>query len=187
MKNLTERQKEILDLIKSYIGDYGFPPTRADISKKLGFKSANAAEQHLRAIEKKGYIKILSGASRGIVLNEQEEKGIPVIGLVAAGGPILHPSIEAMVVCPICPMSLSSRPIIVPAESNLLIRHLSDKYHQVKLWKDGAGGIFLKPGDTRLVKRSKNYALMLILKSSPSYYRTITHKLHWAGSLPSKN
>ena len=89
MKNLTERQKEILDLIKSYIGDYGFPPTRADISKKLGFKSANAAEQHLRAIEKKGFIKILSGASRGIVLNEVEEKGIPVIGLVAAGGPIL--------------------------------------------------------------------------------------------------
>ena len=89
MKNLTDRQKEILDLIKSYIGDYGFPPTRADISKELGFKSANAAEQHLRAIEKKGFIKILSGASRGIVLSEEEEKGIPVIGLVAAGGPIL--------------------------------------------------------------------------------------------------
>jgi len=89
MKNLTDRQKEILDLIKSYIGDYGFPPTRADISKELGFKSANAAEQHLRAIEKKGYIKILSGASRGIVLSEEEKKGIPVIGLVAAGGPIL--------------------------------------------------------------------------------------------------
>ncbi|MDG2019773.1 MAG: transcriptional repressor LexA [SAR86 cluster bacterium] len=89
MKNLTDRQKEILDLIKSFIGDYGFPPTRAEISKKLGFKSANAAEQHLRAIEKKGYIKILSGASRGIVLSKEEEKGIPVIGLVAAGGPIL--------------------------------------------------------------------------------------------------
>ena len=89
MKNLTDRQKEILDLIKSYMGDYGFPPTRAEISKLLGFKSANAAEQHLRAIEKKGFIKILSGASRGIILNEEEEKGIPVIGLVAAGGPIL--------------------------------------------------------------------------------------------------
>ncbi|MFL2701778.1 MAG: transcriptional repressor LexA [Gammaproteobacteria bacterium] len=89
MKNLTDRQKEILDLIKSFIGDYGFPPTRAEISKELGFKSANAAEQHLRAIEKKGYIKILSGASRGIVLSKEEEKGIPVIGLVAAGGPIL--------------------------------------------------------------------------------------------------
>ena len=89
MKSLTNRQKEILDLIKSYIVDYGFPPTRAEISKILGFKSANAAEQHLRAIEKKGYIQILSGASRGIVLSEDEEMGIPVIGLVAAGGPIL--------------------------------------------------------------------------------------------------
>ena len=89
MKTLTNRQKEILDLIKSYIMDYGFPPTRAEISKILGFKSANAAEQHLRAIEKKGYIQILSGASRGIVLSEDEERGIPVIGLVAAGGPIL--------------------------------------------------------------------------------------------------
>tara|TARA_B100000959_G_scaffold115754_1_gene121916 strand:- start:1042 stop:1647 length:606 start_codon:yes stop_codon:yes gene_type:complete len=89
MKNLTDRQKEILNLIKSFIGDYGFPPTRAEISKELGFKSANAAEQHLRAIEKKGFIKILSGASRGIVLSKEEEKGIPVIGLVAAGGPIL--------------------------------------------------------------------------------------------------
>ena len=89
MKSLTNRQKEILDLIKSYIVDYGFPPTRAEISKILGFKSANAAEQHLRAIEKKGYIQILSGASRGIVLSEDEERGIPVIGLVAAGGAIL--------------------------------------------------------------------------------------------------
>ena len=88
MKDLTSRQKEILDLIKDHLKEKGFPPTRADISKTLGFKSHNAAEQHLRAIEKKGFISILSGASRGIVLN-QEEKGIPVIGLVAAGGPIL--------------------------------------------------------------------------------------------------
>jgi len=88
MKDLTSRQKEILDLIKDHLKEKGFPPTRADISRTLGFKSHNAAEQHLRAIEKKGFISILSGASRGIVLNE-EEKGIPVIGLVAAGGPIL--------------------------------------------------------------------------------------------------
>ena len=89
MKNLTKRQEEILDLIKSHISDFGFPPTRADIANTLGFKSPNAAEQHLRAIEKKGYIKILSGASRGIVLSESESDEIPVIGLVAAGGPIL--------------------------------------------------------------------------------------------------
>lgn len=88
MKDLTSRQREILELIKSHLKYKGFPPTRADISRTLGFKSHNAAEQHLRAIEKKGFISILAGASRGIVLNE-EEKGIPVIGLVAAGGPIL--------------------------------------------------------------------------------------------------
>ena len=89
MKNLTKRQEEILDLIKKHILDLGFPPTRADIARSLGFKSPNAAEQHLRAIEKKGFIKILSGASRGIVLNNSENDQIPVIGLVAAGGPIL--------------------------------------------------------------------------------------------------
>ena len=89
MKNLTKRQEEILNLIKVHITDFGFPPTRADIAKTLGFKSPNAAEQHLRAIEKKGFIKILSGASRGIVLSESESNEIPVIGLVAAGGPIL--------------------------------------------------------------------------------------------------
>ena len=89
MKNLTKRQEEILNLIKKHISELGFPPTRADISNKLGFKSPNAAEQHLRAIEKKGFIKILSGASRGIVLNDLSDHEIPVIGLVAAGGPIL--------------------------------------------------------------------------------------------------
>ena len=88
MKDLTSRQREILQLIKSHLKEKGFPPTRADISRTLGFKSHNAAEQHLRAIEKKGFISILAGASRGIVLNE-EEVGIPVIGLVAAGNPIL--------------------------------------------------------------------------------------------------
>ena len=89
MKNLTKRQEEILNLIKTHILDFGFPPTRADIAKTLGFKSPNAAEQHLRAIEKKGFIKILSGASRGIVLSDSDSDEIPVIGLVAAGGPIL--------------------------------------------------------------------------------------------------
>ena len=89
MKNLTKRQEEILNLIKNHIFEFGFPPTRADIAKSLGFKSPNAAEQHLRAIEKKGFIKILTGASRGIVLNETNSEEIPVIGLVAAGGPIL--------------------------------------------------------------------------------------------------
>ena len=89
MKGLTNRQQELLDLIKSNLEENGLPPTRADIARTLGFKSPNAAEQHLRAIEKKGFISILAGASRGIILNTEEDLGIPVIGLVAAGGPIL--------------------------------------------------------------------------------------------------
>ena len=89
MKGLTDRQQEILDLIKSNLEENGLPPTSADIARTLGFKSPNAAEQHLRAIEKKGFISILAGASRGIILNTEEDLGIPVIGLVAAGGPIL--------------------------------------------------------------------------------------------------
>ena len=89
MKNLTKRQEEILNLIKFHLSNLGFPPTRADIAKSLGFKSPNAAEQHLRALEKKGFVKILPGASRGIVLIDNETDRIPVIGLVAAGGPIL--------------------------------------------------------------------------------------------------
>ena len=89
MKGLTERQQEILDLIKDQLSNTGLPPTRADIARILGFKSPNAAEQHLRAIEKKGFIKIIAGASRGIILNLEEDLGIPIIGLVAAGGPIL--------------------------------------------------------------------------------------------------
>ncbi len=89
MKGLTERQQEILDLIKDQLSSTGLPPTRADIARILGFKSPNAAEQHLRAIEKKGFIRIIAGASRGIVLNLEEDLGIPIIGLVAAGGPIL--------------------------------------------------------------------------------------------------
>ena len=89
MKGLTERQKEIVDLIRSDLENKGFPPTRADIAKTFGFKSPNAAEQHLRALERKGVISILSGASRGIVLRGANDRGTPIIGLVAAGQPVL--------------------------------------------------------------------------------------------------
>lgn len=85
---LTPRQTEILELIREHIADQGYPPTRADIARALGFRSPNAAEEHLRALEKKGAIELLPGASRGIRLLE-EEAGLPVVGRVAAGHPIL--------------------------------------------------------------------------------------------------
>jgi repressor LexA len=87
MTELTARQAEVLQLIADFLQATGFPPTRAEIAKQLGFRSANAAEDHLRALERKGYIEMLPGASRGIRL--REGLGIPVVGRVAAGNPIL--------------------------------------------------------------------------------------------------
>ena len=87
MENLTPRQSEVLAFIKSHIDDTGYPPTRADIAKELGFKSANASEEHLKALARKGAIEIIPGTSRGIKLPESE--GIPIVGRVAAGNPIL--------------------------------------------------------------------------------------------------
>jgi len=91
MKSLTPRQSQIFDLIKEKISATGMPPTRAEIADFFGFKSANAAEEHLKALAKKGYIEMLPGTSRGIRLAEEhiEEQGLPLIGRVAAGEPIL--------------------------------------------------------------------------------------------------
>jgi repressor LexA len=87
MKDLTPRQAEILQLIREAIESSGFPPTRAEICRVLGFRSPNAAEEHLRALERKGAIEILDGTARGIVL--KQSLGVPLIGRVAAGAPIL--------------------------------------------------------------------------------------------------
>ena len=95
MDALTDRQAEILKLIRELTEVSGFPPTRAEIAERMGFRSVNAAEQHLRALEKKGAIDISSGASRGIrVLEGRAGRqarllDLPVIGRVAAGSPIL--------------------------------------------------------------------------------------------------
>src|SRR5262250_2586641 len=83
MDELTARQAEVLQLIADFLQATGFPPTRAEIAAQLGFRSPNAAEDHLRALERKGYIEMLPGASRGIRL--RENLGIPVVGRVAAG------------------------------------------------------------------------------------------------------
>ena len=89
MIKLTPRQTEVLDFLKSYIHETGYPPTRAEIAQKLGFKSANASEEHLKALARKGAIEMIPGTSRGIKLPESANQGIPIIGRVAAGNPIL--------------------------------------------------------------------------------------------------
>ncbi|HEY8940506.1 MAG TPA: transcriptional repressor LexA [Cellvibrio sp.] len=88
MSDLTPRQEEVLNLIRKYADETGYPPTRAEIARILGFKSANAAEEHIKALARKGAIEIIPGASRGIRLPETHN-GIPIVGRVAAGSPIL--------------------------------------------------------------------------------------------------
>src|SRR5689334_8770382 len=99
---LTERQTEILRLIRELTEVSGFPPTRAEIAERMGFRSVNAAEQHLRALERKGALEISSGASRGIKVRERSAPragrllDLPVIGRVAAGSPVLaEPNVQA--------------------------------------------------------------------------------------------
>ncbi|MEE9492580.1 MAG: transcriptional repressor LexA [Gammaproteobacteria bacterium] len=89
MSNLTARQAEILDYIYQFSAEEGCPPTRAEIAEAFGFRSLNAAEEHLKALHKKGAIELLAGSSRGIRLLEEEVKGIPLVGRVAAGNPVL--------------------------------------------------------------------------------------------------
>ncbi len=91
MRQLTPRQTQILEMIQDFIAETGMPPTRAEISRELGFKSANAAEEHLRALQRKGVLELLPGASRGIQLKDslREQMGLPLVGRVAAGSPIL--------------------------------------------------------------------------------------------------
>jgi len=91
MQNLTSRQREILVLIQDVIRETGIPPTRAEIAGQLGFRSVNAAEEHLRALQRKGAIELLPGTSRGIRLKDaiREQLGLPLVGRVAAGEPIL--------------------------------------------------------------------------------------------------
>jgi len=91
MRQLTPRQAQILEMIQAFIAETGMPPTRAEIAGELGFKSANAAEEHLRALQKKGALDLVPGASRGIQLKDslREQMGLPLVGRVAAGSPIL--------------------------------------------------------------------------------------------------
>ena len=90
MLTLTARQQEILQFIRQFMDAEGFPPTRAEIARALGFRSVNAAEDHLKALVRKGAITVLPGTSRGIrLIDETPSAGLPVVGRVAAGSPIL--------------------------------------------------------------------------------------------------
>jgi repressor LexA len=87
MVKLTQRQRQVLELIANYIQQHGAPPTRAEIARELGFRSVNAAEDHLKALARKGVIEILPGLSRGLRLRQAQ--GLPIVGRLTVGNPIL--------------------------------------------------------------------------------------------------
>ena len=97
MNELTPGQRKVLNMVKDFIEEYGMPPTRMESANELCFKSPNAAEEHLKALQKKGVIELIKGSSRGIRLKDslREQIGLPLVGKVAAGHPILaHENID---------------------------------------------------------------------------------------------
>ncbi len=101
---------------------------------------------------------------------------------VAAGGPIIHPGMDALVVTPICPLSLSSRPIVLPPGSVVSVWPLADPDLSTKLWTDGVLGTAIWPGQRVDVRMASAMAQFIILRQDYSYYGTLRNKLNWAGT-----
>ena len=106
---------------------------------------------------------------------------------MAAGGPIVHPSINAFIINPICPMSLASRPIVVPNTSNVIIRAAKSSEGAIKLWKDGSKCMTIKQNYFCEIKKGPSPCKMILFNKSNSYYSTLVKKLNWKGDLSLKN
>lgn len=101
---------------------------------------------------------------------------------VAASGPIVHPGMDALIVTPICPLSLSSRPIVLPPGCVISVWPLADPEHTTKLWMDGVMATSIWPGQRVDVRMAPCWAEFIILAKKYSYYRTLRSKLQWAGA-----
>ena len=106
---------------------------------------------------------------------------------MAAGGPIVHPSIKAFIINPICPMSLASRPIIIPDTSKVIIRAVQNNKREIKLWKDGLKCMTIKESDYCVINKVTKPCKMIKFDKSISYYITLIKKLDWKGDLSLKN
>ena len=106
---------------------------------------------------------------------------------MAAGGPIVHPSVDAMIINPICPMSLASRPIVIPNTSKVIIKPVKKSKGEIKLWKDGAKCMTIKENYYCEIKKAQSPCKIIRFKKSTSYYNTLIKKLDWKGDLSLKN
>jgi len=106
---------------------------------------------------------------------------------MAAGGPIVHPSINAMIINPICPMSLASRPIVIPNTSKVIIKPVKKSKGEIKLWRDGSKCMTIKENYCCEIKKGKSPCKIIKFKKSSNYYNTLIKKLDWKGDLSLKN
>ncbi len=106
---------------------------------------------------------------------------------MAAGGPIVHPSIDAMIINPICPMSLASRPIVIPNTSEIIIKPVKKSKGEIKLWRDGSKCMSIKENYYCEIKKGGSPCKIIRFKKSTSYYNTLIKKLDWKGDLSLKN
>ena len=182
MRPLTSRQTEVYELVKRHIDNTGMPPTRAEIAKELGFRSANAAEEHLKALARKGAIEIMPGTSRGIRLllpedHRQEDEGLPLIGQVAAGEPILaqehvecHYKVDPNLFHPVADFLLKvqgmSMKDIGILDGDLLAVHGTQQVHKGQV-------VVARVEDDVTVKRFERDGKMLYLHPENSDFETI--------------
>jgi len=106
---------------------------------------------------------------------------------MAAGGPIIHPSVDAMIINPICPMSLASRPIVIPNTSKVIIKPVKKSKGEIKLWRDGSKCMTIKESYYCEIKKGSSPCKIIRFKESTSYYNTLIKKLDWKGDLSLKN
>ena len=106
---------------------------------------------------------------------------------MAAGGPIVHPSIDAMIINPICPMSLASRPIVIPNTSKVIIKPVKKSKGEIKLWRDGSKCMTIKETYYCEIKKAQSPCKIIKFKKSTNYYNTLIKKLDWKGDLSQKN
>tara|TARA_A100001035_G_scaffold274563_1_gene266711 strand:+ start:12 stop:923 length:912 start_codon:yes stop_codon:yes gene_type:complete len=106
---------------------------------------------------------------------------------MAAGGPIVHPSVDAMIINPICPMSLASRPIVIPNTSRVIIKPVKKSKGEIKLWKDGSKCMTIKETYYCEIKKGKSPCKIIKFKQSANYYNTLIKKLDWKGDLSLKD
>ncbi len=106
---------------------------------------------------------------------------------MAAGGPIVHPNVDAMIINPICPMSLASRPIVIPNTSKVIIKPVKKSKGAIKLWRDGSKCMTIKEDYYCEIKKGKSPCKIIRFKKSTNYYNTLTKKLDWKGDLSLKN